>query len=98
MLLQMSLIMLAEKRETLPPILSAIPHSVRILVELLSLLARQQTWHYHLQQAQSLILVPYTGTLVVYSSLYLLSTVLLYTTNQLLYSSLYLLSTTVVFI
>ena len=62
---------------------SAIPHPIRILVELLSLLARQQKWHYHLQQAQSLITynyIPYTGTLVVYSSLYLLCTVLLYTT------------------
>ena len=33
----------------------SVPHSIRILVELLSLLARQQKWHYHLQQAQSLI-------------------------------------------
>ena len=60
-------------------ILSAIPHSIRILVELLSLLARQLKWYHHLQQAQSLIpynYIPYTGTLVVYSSLYLLSTVL----------------------
>ena len=130
LLLQMSLIMLVEKRETSPPIfvfrmtylcpswnrpspcfqyvpttvvvlirqpsqnlhthferdidvLSAIPHSIRILIELLSLLARQQKWYYHLQQAQSLIpynYIPYTGTLVVYSSLYLLSTVLLHTT------------------
>ena len=64
-------------------VLSAIPHSIRILVELLSLLARQQKWYYHLQQAQSLIpynYIPYIGTLVVCSSLYLLSTVLLYTT------------------
>ena len=131
MLLQMSLIMLAEKRETSPPIfvfrmtyfcpsrkrpspcfqyvpttvvvlirqpsqnihtsretlavLLAIPHSIRILVEVLSLLAREQKWYYHLQQAQSLIpynyIIPYTGMVVVYSSLYLLSTVLLYTTS-----------------
>ena len=58
-------------RETLA-VLSAIRHSRRILVELLSLLARQQKWYYHLQQAH----IPYTGTLVVYISLYLLSTVL----------------------
>ena len=64
-------------------VLSAIPHSIHILVELLSLLARQQKWYYHLQQAQGLIpynYIPYRGTLVVYSSLYLLNTVLLYTT------------------
>ena len=36
-------------------VLSAIPQSIRILVELLSLLARQQKWYYRLQQAQSLI-------------------------------------------
>ena len=36
-------------------VLSAIPHSMRLLMQLLSLLARQQKWHYHLQQAQSLI-------------------------------------------
>ena len=35
--------------------LSVIPHSIRILVELLSSLARQQKLYYHLQQAQSLI-------------------------------------------
>ena len=43
----------------------------------------EQKWYYHLQQAQSLIpynYIPYTGILVVYSSLNLLSTVLLYTT------------------
>ena len=59
------------------------PYRVRILVELLFLLTRQQKWYYRLQQAQSLIpynYIPYTGTLVVYSSLYLLSTVLLYIT------------------
>ena len=31
-------------------VLSAIPQSIRILVELLSLLARQQKWYYRLQQ------------------------------------------------
>ena len=31
-------------------VLSAIPHSIRILVELLSLLARQQKRYYHRQQ------------------------------------------------
>ena len=63
--------------------LSAIPRSIHILVELLSLLARQKKWYYHLQQAQSLVsynYIPYTRRWVVYSSLYLLSTVLLYTT------------------
>ena len=49
-------------------VLSAIPQSIRILVELLSLLARQQKkWYYRLQQAQSLIpynYIAYTGTLV----------------------------------
>ena len=31
--------------------LSAVPHSIRILVELLSLLVTQQKWYHHLQQA-----------------------------------------------
>ena len=119
-LLQMSLIMLAEKRETSPPIfvfrvtyfcpswkrpspcfqyvpttvlvlirqqshmihvLSAIPHSIRILVKLLSMLVTQQMWYHRLQQAQNLPYnyIPYTVCRLVYSSLYLLSTVLLYT-------------------
>ena len=104
MLLQMSLIMLAEKRAShfrvsydifmsimgaakpvfsvcthdggcaywaaepkYTYVVSAIPQSIRNLVELLSLLARQQKWYYRLQQAQSLIpynYIPYTGTLV----------------------------------
>ena len=48
-------------------VLSAIPQFIRILVELLSFLARQQKWHYRLQQVQSLIpynCIQYTGTFV----------------------------------
>ena len=85
-------------------VLSGIPHSVRILVELISFLARQQKWYHYLQQAEFDSIysnnnyIPYTSTLVVYSSLYLLVEYCTFVYNiLLLYTSLYLLSTTVGF-
>ena len=40
-------------------VLSVISHSIRIFVELLSLLSAQQKWYHHLPQVQSLVLYDY---------------------------------------